>query len=150
MLALHVVWGWIPAQGGGGSRSIRTPCGDCAASWDATSISPGGGTAVAIYLHHRVSRDLDFFYHDDSLDLGALERELKSIGAAVTLRAPGTLRVQIGEAKVEFLHADEKAPQHQIEKPKEVSGVPLASLRDIMAMKLKVLAESGGSATITT
>jgi predicted nucleotidyltransferase component of viral defense system len=103
----------------------------------------GGGTAIAIYLHHRVSRDLDFFYHEDSLDLDALERELKSIGAAVTLRAPGTLRVQIGEAKVEFLHADEKAPQHQIEKPKEIGGVPLASLRDIMAMKLKVLAERG-------
>jgi hypothetical protein len=103
----------------------------------------GGGTAVAIYLHHRVSRDLDFFYHGDSLDLGALERDLKSIGAAVMLRAPGTLRVQIGEAKVEFLHADEKAPQHQIEKPMEVGGVPLADIRDIMAMKLNVLSERG-------
>lgn len=103
----------------------------------------GGGTAAAIHLHHRISQDLDFFYHEDSLDLDALERDLRKIGAAVTLRGPGTLRVQIGDAKVEFLHADEKAPQHQLEEAQNIGGVPLASLRDIMAMKLKVLAERG-------
>ncbi len=103
----------------------------------------GGGTAAAIYLHHRVSRDLDFFYHESSLSLDALERDLIRLGAVVTLRAPGTLRVQIGEVKVEFLHADESAPQQLIEEPRNIGGLPLASLQDIMAMKLEVLAERG-------
>lgn len=103
----------------------------------------GGGTATALYLHHRVSHDLDFFYHEHSVDLDALERELTALGAAVTLRAPGTLRMQVGDAKVEFLHADEERPQHQIEPPKVLAGVPVAGIKDLMAMKLKVLAERG-------
>lgn len=30
----------------------------------------GGGTALAVRLGHRVSQDLDFFYHGDRVDLG--------------------------------------------------------------------------------
>lgn len=103
----------------------------------------GGGTATALYLHYRVSRDLDFFYHQRSVDLDALEHELTALGAAVTLRAPGTLRMQLGDAKVEFLHADEERPQHQLERPKLVAGVPVAGIKDLMAMKLEVLGERG-------
>lgn len=34
----------------------------------------GGGTALAVRLGHRVSQDLDFFYHGDRVDLVDLGR----------------------------------------------------------------------------
>lgn len=102
-----------------------------------------GGTATALHLHHRVSQDLDFFYHGNSVDLQALEREFTQIGVAVTFRAPGTLRTLVGDTKVEFLHADEARTQHLIESPAIVAGVPVAGLKDLIAMKLKALAERG-------
>jgi Nucleotidyl transferase AbiEii toxin, Type IV TA system len=75
-------------------REILPP--DTAATWDAiTPIIPadvylGGGTAVAVHLGHRISRDLDFFFHHGSVDLGELERRLSAAGPfAVTERAPG-------------------------------------------------------------
>ena len=103
----------------------------------------GGGTGTALRLHHRRSRDLDFFYHDSSADLDALEEQLNDLGAATTLRSPGTLRMMVGSAKVEFLHADETGRQHRLEAPEVIAGIPVAGLQDLMAMKLKVLAERG-------
>jgi len=73
-------------------REILPP--DTAATWDAIApIIPadvylGGGTAIAVYLGHRISRDLDFFFHYGSVDLGELERRLSAAGPfAVTERA---------------------------------------------------------------
>lgn len=103
----------------------------------------GGGTATALHLHHRVSQDLDFFYHHGAVDLGALERDLTRVGVAVTVRAPGTLRTLVGETKVEFLHADHVRPQHLLQSPEVIAGLRVAGLKDLIAMKLKVLAERG-------
>lgn len=122
---------------------------DVARTWSriATHLPDGlylaGGTAAALHLHHRRSNDLDFFYHKNAVDLDVLERELVAIGGAVDLRSPGTLRVYIGGTKVEFLHADEARPQQLLEPPSEVASIPVASIEDLMAMKLKVLAERG-------
>ena len=55
-----------------GVRKILPP--DTAATWDTiTQVVPpdaylGGGTAIAVHLAHRISRDLDFFFHR-SIDL---------------------------------------------------------------------------------
>lgn len=55
---------------------------DTAATWETIAdLIPSttylaGGTALAIYLAHRMSRDLDFFYHSGSLDLDRLARQL--------------------------------------------------------------------------
>jgi hypothetical protein len=52
-------------------RKILPP--DTAATWDAIAplVPPGaylgGGTAIAVHLGHRVSRDLDFFFHHGSI-----------------------------------------------------------------------------------
>jgi predicted nucleotidyltransferase component of viral defense system len=102
-----------------------------------------GGTATALRLHHRRSNDLDFFFHDNSVDLDTLEAALSKIGAAVDLRSPGTLRVYVGDTKIEFFHADEARQQHQLAAPSTIGDVPVADIRDLMAMKLKVLAERG-------
>jgi hypothetical protein len=129
-------------------REILPP--DTAATWDVIApIIPadaylGGGTAIAVHLAHRISRDLDFFFHHGSVDLGELERRLSAAGPfAITERAPGTLNGVFCATKVQFLHADEGRPQHLLEPPQEVDGVLVAGLSDLMAMKLKVIGDRG-------
>ncbi len=82
----------------------------------------GGGTAVAVHLRHRESRDLDFFFHKRAVDLNKLSTELGEAGTfAVTHESAGTLRGLFGETKVEFFHADEIRPQHLLETPRLVA-----------------------------
>lgn len=102
-----------------------------------------GGSALALRLSRRESHDLDFFYHEGAVDLGELEAALIPLGFAVTNRAPGTLQGLLGRTKLEFLHADEAATQHLQARPETIDGVLVASMADLMAMKLKVLAERG-------
>ena len=129
-------------------REILPP--DTAATWDviAQVVPPdaylGGGTAIAVHLAHRVSRDLDFFFHHESIDLDKLARRLTAVGPfAVTERSAGTLNGVFSATKVQFLHADEARPQHLLEPPEEVDGLHIAGLSDLMAMKLKVVGDRG-------
>jgi Nucleotidyl transferase AbiEii toxin, Type IV TA system len=104
----------------------------------------GGGTGVAVHLKHRQSRDLDFFFHADAVDLERLAKRLSQVGPFAVIEAsPGTLRGLLGATKLEFLHADQAAPQKLLEKPTVVAGLHLAGLKDLLAMKLKALAERG-------
>jgi hypothetical protein len=129
-------------------REILPP--DTAATWDAIApVVPldaylGGGTAIAVHLAHRVSRDLDFFFHHKSIDLDKLTRSLTAVGPfAVTDRSAGTLNGIFSATKVQFLHADEARPQHLLEPPEEVEGLRVAKLSDLLAMKLKVVGDRG-------
>ena len=123
---------------------------DTAASWEklAPVLPPelylAGGTALAVHLKHRVSRDLDFFFHSGAVDLPELESTLTAIGPfAVTSRAPGTLNGLFSQTKVQFLHCDEAAEQTLLQPPSEVAGLQIAGIPDIFAMKLKVIADRG-------
>lgn len=123
---------------------------DTARSWEVLApLVPepaylGGGTAIAVHLGHRVSRDLDFFYHHGSVDLEETEKSLSEAGAfAVTMRAPGTLNGVFSRTKVQFLHADEGAPQRLLVPPCDQAGLRIAALDDLMAMKLKVVGDRG-------
>jgi len=129
-------------------RKILPP--DTAATWEtiAQVVPPhaylGGGTAIAVHLAHRVSRDLDFFFHHSSIDLDELAHRLAAVGPfAVTERSAGTLNGIFSATKVQFLHADEARPQHLLEPPEEVDGLRIAGLSDLMAMKLKVIGDRG-------
>jgi hypothetical protein len=129
-------------------REILPP--DTAATWDAiTQVVPpdaylGGGTAIAVHLAHRVSRDLDFFFHNDSIDLDKLTSRLTAVGPfAVTERSAGTLNGVFSATRVQFLHADEGRSQHLLEPPGHVDGLNIAGLSDLMAMKLKVVGDRG-------
>ncbi len=103
-----------------------------------------GGTAVAVRLHHRESHDLDFFYHHDAVDLDTLARGLGEVRRfAVTSRGKGTLAGLFGDTKLEFFHADELRPQQLLQEPEAVAGLPVAGLKDLMAMKLKVIGDRG-------
>ncbi|MGA8365459.1 MAG: nucleotidyl transferase AbiEii/AbiGii toxin family protein [Solirubrobacteraceae bacterium] len=100
-----------------------------------------GGTALAIHLHHRESRDLDFFYKDPTLDLAALELRLSELGSfAVSARAPGTLNGLLRGAKLQFLDAND---QVDLDEPLTRAGILVSGLSDILAMKVKVIGDRG-------
>jgi len=127
-------------------RVRRVLPGDTAWAWEtlAPHLPPqldlGGGTAVAAHLGHRESRDLDFFSHA-AVDLRALEGLLEELGNfAVTHRAEGTLKGVFGRTRLEFFDASTLT---RLAAPVEVAGLRVASLQDLMAMKLKVMAERG-------
>ena len=129
-------------------RGVLPP--DTALTWE--TIAPivpstaylGGGTAIAVYLAHRVSRDLDFFFHRNSVNLEELTTKLSAAGSfAVTERAPGTLNGVFSATRVQFLHTDEVRPQRLLETPTQVDGLQIARISDLMAMKLKVVGDRG-------
>jgi predicted nucleotidyltransferase component of viral defense system len=120
--------------------------GDTAQTWEL--IAPAlpqelyliGGTALAVHLHHRASRDLDFFFHE-RVDLDQLAATLQDLGPfAIRLRSEGTLNCLFSETKLQFLSA---ASQNLLEQPTEVAGVRVAGVGDIFATKLKVIADRG-------
>lgn len=101
----------------------------------------GGGTAVAVHLNHRESRDLDFFFHDPSVDLVQLQKTLQRLGSfAGGIEGEGTLRGLFGATKIEAFNA---SALKQLRQPIEIAGLKVAALEDLLAMKLKVLAERG-------
>jgi len=103
-------------------------------------LSLGGGTAVAVHLGHRESQDLDFFFHRE-VDLGKLKELIGAQGDfAVTHESEGTLKGLFGATKVEVFDASQL---RQLAKPTTVAGLRVAGLQDLIAMKLKVMAERG-------
>jgi hypothetical protein len=97
-----------------------------------------------VHLGHRVSHDLDFFYHRNAIDLDQLARAIETVGPfAITMRAPGTLNGLFFRTKIQFLHADEVAPQRLLAEPIEVAGLRVAELDDLLAMKLEVVGDRG-------
>jgi hypothetical protein len=100
----------------------------------------GGGTAVAVYLGHRESHDLDFFFHG-SVHLGRLRDAIAELGPfAVTHESEGTLKGLFDATKIEVFDASEL---RRLAKPTRIGGLSVASLQDLMAMKIKVMAERG-------
>lgn len=127
-------------------RLLRVLPADTAEAW--LTLAPrlpselylGGGTGVAVHLGHRESRDLDFFFHR-TVDLGSLKRLIGGLGAfAVTYEDGGTLKGLFGATKIEVFDATQL---NLLTEPEVVAGLNVAGLRDLMAMKIKVLAERG-------
>ena len=119
---------------------------DTARTWEA--IRPlvpaaaylGGGTAIMVHLRHRVSRDLDFFF-DADIDLDALAAALIRAGAfAATMHTETTLNGVFFGTKLQFLDA---RGQHAVDEDLRVGGLRIASIRDCVAMKLKVVGDRG-------
>lgn len=99
-----------------------------------------GGTALASVLNHRMSADLDFFT-DGPFDEQALADAVRRRGTfAVTTQLPGTLNGIFEGTKVQFLDA---TSQHVLDDFTEVDGVRIASLPDLLATKVKVIADRG-------
>jgi len=121
--------------------------GATAATWE--QVAPlvpaeaylGGGTAIAVHLRHRPSRDLDFFFHGERVDLDQLVERLRAQGPfAVSQRAPGTLNGLFGETRLQFLQAGLVRPERRLEPTTPVGGIHVAGLGDLLAMKLNAIA----------
>lgn len=99
-----------------------------------------GGTAIAVHLHHRESRDLDLFTAE-AFDVAGLAKRLSDAGRFVaTDECDGTLNGVLDDCKVQFLDAS----QHRIiDRLTVIEGMPVAGLGDLVAMKLKVIGDRG-------
>jgi Nucleotidyl transferase AbiEii toxin, Type IV TA system len=101
----------------------------------------GGGTAIAARLRHRSSRDLDFFFHGDTVDLDELAQRLGAAGPfAIARRTPGTLNGVFNAIPVQFLQAGLTRPERRLEPAASIEGLEVAGLGDLLAMKLNAVA----------
>jgi predicted nucleotidyltransferase component of viral defense system len=103
----------------------------------------GGGTALALYLGHRVSVDLDWFTSRQVGDVMVLAQSLRAekLNFVTEQTAPGTLHGSVSNVRVTFLEYKYrllKAYTHW----KEVE-CSLASLEDLACMKLSAVAQRG-------
>jgi hypothetical protein len=104
----------------------------------------GGGTAIALHLHHRTSRDLDFFLRQP-IDLDRLVAALRERGRLAVEQfdaEPGrqTLNAYLDRTKLRFLEA---SSLRLVEPLVPVAGLQVAGLGDLLAMKLKVVRDRG-------
>lgn len=123
--------------------------GDAATAWE--EVAPlipahaylGGGTALAVHLRHRESRDLDFFFHEP-VDFDRLHEQLLARGPfAISQRAAGTLNGLYRGTRLQFLQAGLERPERRLEPTTTVAGLELAGLGDLLAMKLNAIAGRG-------
>lgn len=101
-----------------------------------------GGTAIAIHLRHRKSVDLDLFSLSADVDLSAVAEAIRI--AVPDLHVLGitdaALRIRVGEVPVDMV----RYPYAPLEAPTPgPQEFPLASLRDLAAMKLAAIARRG-------
>jgi predicted nucleotidyltransferase component of viral defense system len=98
-----------------------------------------GGTAVALYLGHRVSVDLDFF-GPDPFDSSQLATSLADLGQfSLDRLANDTLLGELLGVKISFF----RYRYPLIGEPVMALGVRIASLQDIAAMKLDAISRRG-------
>jgi hypothetical protein len=105
----------------------------------AESFYLAGGTALAVYLGHRTSIDLDFF-SKKNFSTAELKNQLSKIGEVFLVgEAEGTLHVTFDHVKVSFLRYE----YDLLFSPVAFDGIFLADERDIAAMKLDAVSSRG-------
>jgi len=103
----------------------------------------GGGTALAIYLNHRRSLDLDWFTPDQLVDPMLFAQSLRDaeIEFETEQTAPGTLHGQVQGVKVSFLEFRYPLLSPLVTWPE--TEINFASLDDLGCMKLSAIAQRG-------
>jgi len=92
-----------------------------------------GGTALALHLGHRISRDLDFF--SESFDEESVFARLQAMGPlSVISKGRETLHIHLEGVRISFLGY----PYPLLCAPELFHGVAVADQRDIACMKLSV------------
>lgn len=98
-----------------------------------------GGTAVAVWLGHRESIDLDFF-SAQKINTLRLRQKLSSCGAfLLDEESAGTLHGTLDGVKVSFL----EYPYPLLQPLADYDGVNIADLQDLACMKLEAIASRG-------
>ena len=94
-----------------------------------------GGSALALYLCHRKSEDLDFFTYDDSFDKKEIFDYIQGFeNKKVLHQSDEQIDVLLDGVKVTFFNAKWK-----FLKPQKVEKFNIASLAAIAAMKVNVM-----------
>ena len=94
-----------------------------------------GGSALALYLCHRKSEDLDFFTFDDSFDKKEIFKYIQDFeNKEVLLESDEQIDVLLDGVKVTFFNAKWKFLQ-----PQTIKKFNLATLEAIAAMKVNVM-----------
>jgi len=103
----------------------------------------GGGTALALYLGHRLSVDLDWFTPEPLDDPLGLARRLVDEGLQFTTGqvARGTLHGFVSGVRVSFL--EYRYPLLEPISSWSEGGCTIASLDDLVCMKLSAVAQRG-------
>ena len=98
-----------------------------------------GGTAVALHLGHRLSRDLDFFSAKpfDGVLLKSKISELGNYEDDVS-RDNNTIG-SFNDTKLSFMYFKPGLA----EAPQQFAGVNIASIKDLMAMKVSAISQRG-------
>jgi len=100
-----------------------------------------GGVAVAHYMGHRRSNDLDLFSIDEDLDLDEVRRRVvQSLGAETVSQSDATLKLRLSGAMVDIVRYPYRALGRTVRGPE---GVRVAALRDLAVMKLAAIAKRG-------
>lgn len=98
-----------------------------------------GGTALALYLGHRLSYDLDFFTRHEFKGL-ILLKKLESVKAYRHARsAEGTILGTLGDVKFSLFYY----PYPLLRKTNLFNKIHLADITDIAAMKIAAISERG-------
>ncbi len=100
-----------------------------------------GGTALCMHIGHRRSHDLDLF-RNDPFDADELARSLREVGVPLenVATSPATIHAAVEGVRTSLL----RFPYPLLAPPEpSKSGVPVASVRDIAAMKIEAIASRG-------
>lgn len=125
-----------------------TPAQRAALARVAPALEPGtylaGGVAVALTLHHRSSRDLDSFVPADFDEERLAERIAATVdGARIVGRARGTLHLEVDGVPTSILSYRYRSLVPPA--PAEQLAVPVASVDDLVCMKLSAIAGRGAA-----
>lgn len=107
-----------------------------------------GGTSLSLQLGHRISVDIDLFTDEpyDSIDFAAIDHFLRSHYQYVATnggQVGGGTSYYIGNNEDEAIKLDLYYVDEFIQPVMEEDGIRLATVEEIIAMKLDVISESG-------
>lgn len=98
-----------------------------------------GGTALALRIGHRKSIDLDLFTHED-FDISELKEMLvERYNMQVAYERGRALKGFINGVMVDLIRFN----YPDLQSPENIDGIRLASIPDIIAMKLSAIAQNG-------
>jgi hypothetical protein len=102
-----------------------------------------GGTGLALRLGHRVSLDLDLFAGEGSLAAAERDEITEALSRSGDLRVlesrDGTCHLRVGRTMASLF----RYRYPLLDPPSDWRGLPVASLRDIAAMKVSALVGRG-------
>jgi predicted nucleotidyltransferase component of viral defense system len=98
-----------------------------------------GGTALALFLNHRISVDLDFF-SEEKFYSPSLIKNLKKLGTFRGLKSSeDTILGTLNGVKISFF----ALPYKLLEKPAKFQNLRIANLTDLALMKILAISDRG-------